>query len=39
MKYTTPEMKIVRFETEEVIVASAGEPVVTDPITGGGSED
>ena len=22
MKYTTPEMEIVRFETEEVIVAS-----------------
>lgn len=38
MKYTTPEIEIVRFETMEVVAASS-DPVVTDPITGGGSED
>lgn len=32
MKYTTPEMEIVRFETEEVIVASAEQ----EPEMGGG---
>lgn len=26
MKYTTPEMEIVRFEVEEVIVASGNTP-------------
>lgn len=29
MKYTAPEMNIVMFETEEVIVASATEAVTT----------
>lgn len=34
MKYTTPEMEIVRFEVEEVIVAS-GTPVNPDTPEGG----
>ena len=33
MKYTAPEMNVVMFETEEVIVASATETIT------GGSED
>ena len=30
MKYTTPEMEIVRFEVEEVIVASGENTCTTD---------
>jgi len=29
MKYTAPEMKVVMFETEEVIVASSAETTTT----------
>ncbi len=36
MKYTTPEMKIVKFEAMEVIVASA---IEDDCATEGGFED
>lgn len=31
MKYTAPEMSVVMFEAEEVICASATDPVVTEP--------
>ena len=37
MKYTAPEMNVVMFETEEVIVASATETTTT--VGEGGSED
>ena len=33
MKYTTPEMEIVRFETEEVIVASGTVACPVDGLT------
>ena len=36
MKYTTPEMEIVRFEVEEVIVASGENETPDTP--GGGDE-
>lgn len=37
MKYTAPEMNIVMFETEEVIVASAT-TTTTEPDINGGDE-